>query len=501
VRLRVDPQASEGVGVRSFRSVRRDVWVPAARVSLAALLFAVAPAAPAGAQAPAAGQAAAKKPERPPYVFLQNREDWSTFQPGDDLFDPIKHVKLNDSGSAWVSFGGRGEARFESWNNFNFGAPPAANHNDTFVLSRLLVHGDLHLGERFRLYAEGKTAQSTDRDLVGGRRTLDMDTLDLQQLFVDVVIPTGDDSKLVLRPGRQMLLYGAQRIVSPLPWGNTLRTWDGATAAWISGPWTVTGLFTAFVPVDKTDFNQRDDDELLYGVYARRAAAKTEGLELYALGSTRENVTFNGTTGDSDRYTFGLRDWGPIGKVFDYEFEGALQYGEVGSHNVQAGFASAELGWKPDGAAWSPRYFLGLDYATGDDSTGGSVQTFDQLYPLGHAYFGFIDAIGRQNVAATTLGGTWKPAPKTGLRLTGQSFWLADTNDAIYNAGGGITRAPGSFDHNHIGYEVDLLATQSFGLHLEGYTGYSHFFAGQALSDSGPDDDVDFFYLGLKYTF
>ena len=38
---------------------------------------------------------------------------------------------------------------------------------------------------------------------------------------------------------------------------------------------------------------------------------------------------------------------------------------------------------------------LGFDYASGDENPGdGDGETFDQLFPTGHTYFGFIEQSG-----------------------------------------------------------------------------------------------------------
>jgi len=459
---------------------------------LLAVLFVGAPSALALQDAPSEN--------RPAYSFLRQLEDWSQFHAAEDpvdLFDPLKHIDLSADGDVWIGFGGRIESRFESWSNFG----SAPQNDDDFLLSRALVHTDLHAGERFRMFVEGKSAQATDRDLPGGRRTLDMDSLDLQQAFVDVVVPLGA-SQLTVRPGRQMLLFGAQRLISPLPWGNTLRTWDGVTGEWRGENWKVTGIATAFAPVDKTEFNEADDDMTLFGIYAaRKPCSSGHALELYALGDERENVTVNGTSGDEQRQTYGGRVWGPMCSQTDYEVEGAWQTGEVGSGDVNAWFVAAQAGWKPAGWAGSPRLWLGLDLASGDKSSGGDVETFHQLFPLGHAYFGFIDAIGRQNIVDTSLGGKWKLCQATNFSTAAHVFRLMDTSDALYNAGGGGAAPAGGFDSKEVGTELDFLADHSFDRHLQGYLGYSHLFAGDALDELGPGKDVDFAYLGAKYTF
>jgi hypothetical protein len=451
-----------------------------------------------GATATAQNQAPAAPPPdtRPAFAVLRQTEDWSKFDgQGGGVLDRLKHIALSDDGSVWVSFGGRADARLESWSDFRF----APVNDDAFVLSRVFAHGDLHVGKTFRLFVEGKSAQATDRDLPGGRRAIDLDTLDLQQLFVDVDIPVGD-GLLRVRPGRQMLQFGAQRLVSPLVWANAMRTFEGLTVEWRAGAWTVTGIATQFVPVDKTDFNEADDDTRLFGVHAKNSAPGAKnGYELYALGNSRANVNANGTLGDADRLTFGTRWWAPFAERFDYEVEAAYQTGEVGAGDVSAWSFASQLGWRPANLAGAPRFFAGLDAASGDDETGGDVGTFDQLFPLGHAYFGFIDEIGRQNVLAASLGGRWTLQSTTTLSAAAHAFRVLETADAIYDAGGAATRT--GFDSRDVGSELDLLVEHKFARHLDGQLGYSHFFPGDAIDESGADAGIDFVYAGLKFTF
>lgn len=431
----------------------------------------------------------------PPYAFLRSAEDWSGFE-GQGPWES-KHLDLNADGSIWISFGARMEARLESWNDFGF----APTNNDDFLLWRMLTHADLHVGDSFRLFAEVKSALTTDRDLPGGRRTLDRDVFALQQLFFDATVPLVGGATLTVRPGRQALLFGVQRLVSPLPWGNTLRAWDGVTAAFRNGPWTVTGLLTAFAPVDQEKFNETDEDQLLYGIYASHTDPETKAqTELYWLGNTRP-VSGNATIGDAQRQTFGGRRKEALGD-FDYEVEGAVQTGQVASRDVLAGFAAAQLGWKPTGRDGRTRVFVGGDWGSGDSSPGGSVNTFDQLYPLGHAYLGFADIIARQNVVAASAGGSCRLWQGASVGVTGFSFWLDDRSDALYAVNGAVGRgAPaGGFNRSHVGYEFDVLLRQKIGRHAGLYVGYSHVFAGSVIRSSGPDDDIDFFYVGTALT-
>lgn len=460
--------------------------------SNAVLLFAILALAP---------LAVAQEPlPRPAYKFLRQDEDWSRFvQPeGGAALDSFKRIAVDDSGNLWLSFGGRAEARFEAWDGFGFGAVTPGNE-DEFLLSRLMLHADAHFGSVARVFVEGITAQSTDRDLPGGRRTLDMDSLDLQQAFLDVT--PDPERKLRLRLGRQAFSFGNQRLVSALPWANTLNRWEGLSVLGQSGPWQVHGLLTWYVPVDKTEANERDDDRSLYGVYATRTPEKGGvGLDLYLLGDTRPNLTINGTSGDERRHTFGARGWGPFAERGDWEVEAAWQFGEVGSADVSAWMLTAVGGWKfPDGAG-TPRLFAGLDLASGDSASGGDVGTFHQLYPLGHAHLGFADVIGRQNIAAANVGVGWTLGPATTLAATAHAFRLMDTDDALYGVGGTVSRA-GGFDSADVGQELDVLLRHKLSTHFDVYAGYSHFFSGAAIAEGATDDDIDFAYVGAAFTF
>jgi len=39
---------------------------------------------------------------------------------------------------------------------------------------------------------------------------------------------------------------------------------------------------------------------------------------------------------------------------------------------------------------WSPRVYLEFDYASGDKSSGGTVGTFNHLYPNAHSFLDYI---------------------------------------------------------------------------------------------------------------
>lgn len=449
---------------------------------------------------------------RPQYQILRQNEDWSGLgrlagQDTGDPWDPIKFIPLNDDGSAWLSFGGQARLRGEYWENFGF----TEKQDDVFLLTRVLLHADLHITPHFRFFAQAKSAMSIGRDLTGGHRTLDVDEIDLQQAFAEFWIPLRGDISLTIRPGRQMLLFGKQRLVSPLEWSNTLRAWDGISATIKHSDLVITPFWTEVVPVDKYGFNEPDAQQMFYGFYlTSKLCCLPVSLDAYWLALEKDDpVTINGTTGSEDRHTVGGRLWGPISDTrLDYDLEGAYQFGELGSAEIDAFMVEGELGCKLGTDPTAPRIYVVGGYASGDETpgtspSGTSVQTFNQLFPLGHAYLGYIDEVGRQNIINVNPGITFNLGKPVMVRVDGHAFWLADDADVLYSAGG----TPRPRDANptgtskQVGYEVDLLFNIQFDAHTVGTLGLSRFFRGNYLKDTTTTDDINFVYAILQYTF
>jgi len=487
-----------------------------AAVVIFAVCLSVASPCPAAQRQGAAKQDKTGKPEaepkaqyKPPkYLTLRYNEDWSVLASRDaeaprDWFDPIKYIRLSKDGAIWLSLGGQVRERIEWFRNFNFGTPTTADDRDVYPLTRLFYYADLHVGRYIRVFVQGKSVFATDRDLLGGRRTLDADELDLLDGFVDLSVPVADVGKFTFRVGRQELLFGVERLVSPLDWSNTRRTFDGFAGILELGDWTITGFWTRPVTIQKFHFNDSNTDANFYGIYSTGKIPKTDiGVDIYWLTLERERAVFNGTAGREQRHTLGGRVWGMIPKTqFDYEIEGAFQFGEIGNASIRAFMVDSELGYRFVEVAGKPRLYAAFAYASGDDAPGGDVETFNQLFPLGHAYLGYIDAIGRQNVIDAYSGVSFSPIKKVTVALDGHYFWRADDNDALYNAGGAATRAGAPGTSNKIGAELDLTMKYKLDRHTLVLFGYSHFFPGSFIKQTGPGDDVDFLYLSVQYTF
>ena len=385
--------------------------------------------------------------------------------------------------------------RVESWSNFGF----RPDQDDVFLLGRLLLGADLRLGDRFRAYLQARSSLSTERDLPGGRRPIDADDLGVQNAFLDVTLPIGADSRITARGGRQELSFGKQRLVSPLDWANTQRTFDGARAILEAKGVTVQGYWARKVNVRKSELNVSDDQSDFFGVYVTDSlVAGSLGLDVYWLALVRDSAAFNGTSGKENRQTIGARVGGALaGARLLYDVEAAVQFGALGGEDISAFMVGSQATYTFTRVPVRPRVLVGFDYGSGDANAGGDVGTFNQLFPLGHAFLGYADVVGRQNVISPSVGAGLEPLRGLNVAIRGYRFWRASLHDALYNAGGAVVRAPGESASRSVGSELDFTAAYRLGGHLTGLVGYSRFFAGRFIEETGPSDDTGFLYASL----
>lgn len=445
-------------------------------------------------------------PAVPAYTPVRWNENYSYLKDTtrrSDFFDPVKHIPLSGDGSAYLSLGGQFRYRYEYFDENNFGR--GRQDDNGFHLIRFMGHADLQLGKHLRVFGQFISALEEDRD--GGPRPLDANEFDLHQGFADLKFPVDDKSSVTVRGGRQNLLYGAQRLISPLDWANIRRTFDGGKLM-VATPENQLDVFAVRpVTVVKDEYDENDDDTLFAGVYDTLSLPQVFGkaagtrLELYYLYLDKDsNAT---VTTKSETHTVGFR-FSSMPKPWDIDVEADYQFGDFGSGDISAWSVAVEGGYTFAEVTFSPRVFVGFDIASGDDDpTDTDRETFNQLFPLGHAYFGYIDVVGRQNIIDVHPGAVLKLTKEINLRIDYHMFWRESDRDALYNAGGGVLIAGGVNGESYIGSELDLLLNIQIDRHTAVYLGYSHFFAGEFVEDSGAGvgEDIDFVYGALTFTF
>lgn len=410
-----------------------------------------------------------------------------------------------------ISTGGEVRHRYMSEDNrLRPGGPLQTDYH----LFRWRHYLDTQIGDTFRVYIEGIHADSWGED--GPIQQIDVNRWDLQNYFLDVNVFEGDLGKHTVRYGRQELLLGRQRLVSPLDWANTRRNFEGFRYM-LKGDDFKLDVFavnpvnsaTGFQPVATYDnrFDQPNHGVDFLGAYFTYSGVKNTIFDAYWMyQNTRDDVL---ARPDGSRHTMGSRysrlfpvldSCGEECRVWDFDTEGAFQFGEDNTQEVFAGFYTAIAGhtWKQ--APWTPRVSGLFYYGSGDRSAADTRNnTFSVMYPLGHAYWGVSDNLAGQNLFNYALQVDVKPSKKTALTLAYHWFELASNGDRAYNVAGAPVGTPGN--GRNLGQNVDLYGSLAVNPNFDVQAGYSKFFYGSFIDNTTPRSDAFQFYIqtSLRY--
>jgi Alginate export len=430
-------------------------------------------------------------------------------------------------------------------NNFDFDDAVNALTDDNWFLQRARIGLLIKPCDWFRIYAQGQDSReiNSDRpDLPSMLGAEGDDTFDLRQGWAEFGNPKS--FPLTLKVGRQVLSYGDERLIGAFDWNNIGRTFDAVKLRWEEKTWWLDAFASSVVVPERGSYDQSDlfngnethREQLFSGLYFSTTAWGPQTTDLYALYlHENPNAKFQPTaSGDTNFATLGLRikskpgafahtQTAPDGKAvtdgksappppsapkavgFDYEFEGAFQTGEVLGRDLTAFAVHGGLGYTFD-VAWKPRLGVEYNYGSGDDDPlAGDIETFQNLFPTNHKFYGQMDVFSWQNMHDAAVIVKAQPVKSVTLKAEYHAFWLASTDDVWYRANG--TTAVRPLDalarkaDNYAGSEVDVTAQWAVNKHVAFEAGYSHFFAGDYLSDTGASDDADFGYVQASLTF
>ncbi len=404
------------------------------------------------------------------------------------LGDGLKNLTL---GRGKLDIGGQVRTRyhFEQGLGQQAGATRFQDTENEFGLLRVRAYADYKATDRLRFFVEGIYADNISANDEYIPRGIDRNFGDFLNLFADVKL----SETSTVRIGRQELLYGAQRTVSPLDWSNTRRTFDGVRLLNNYGDWKIDAFYTQTVPVIFNELDRPNEDADFYGTYATYSGWKNHTLEMYYLGLNNDA----GPNGTFSLDTFGTRLAGSRGD-WSYEFEGAAQTGSQTAlgQNHEAFFGTFGVGRKFSNRRWKPTLWFYYDVATGDQAE--TLDTFERnndLFPLGHKYLGFVDAVTRNNVSSPNVRLSLKPTDKLSLLFWYYNFQSVEANDPITSLGGTPAQDPSSDD---FGNELDFVADYKIDDRRSFLVGYSHFWAGDRIING---QDADFFYLQFTTNF
>ncbi|MCA9137169.1 MAG: alginate export family protein [Planctomycetales bacterium] len=395
-----------------------------------------------------------------------------------------------------------GEARMRYHHENNFRGLGLTGNDDNFFLTRYRMFANYRVNNIFRVYGEYLYADSGGETF--NNRPIEENRGEMQNLFLD----TNLTDSLMLRVGRQELLFGDQRLVSPLDWANTRRTFQGVRGTYKGDDWTVDGFFVNTVNRNAATEDKIDDANPyidFYGVYASNSSTALGTVDAYYLGLSDDILNF-------DYHTLGSRVAGKTDGGALYAMEGGVQFGtnSPGFGDHSAGFFTGGLGRQLSICTrcgeWNPTVWFWYDWASGgnDVPAARGDDSFDHLFPLAHKYLGFMDLFGRRNIndinaqfITPVLGS------KVNLMLWYHHFFL-DQSTTPY----GVTMAPfnaaNAAGDKELGQEIDIMFTTNINPRTNVAVGYSHFNAG-AYYDTTPgvptNADADFFWTQFQWQF
>lgn len=405
-----------------------------------------------------------------------------------------------------------GELRHRYMNEDNRLRPGGPVHTD-YHLFRWRHYIDASYGD-FRVYFEGLHADSYGSSAPD--QAIDVNHWDILNLFVDVTLLDGDYGRHTFRYGRQELQFSRQRLISALDWANTRRNFEGGRYMIRGDDFTLDGFLVH--PVNSaTGYNSLADygtslDQPNYGVWFGGVYYSYLGLKntivdsYWLLLDTAEDVP---NRPDGQRHLLGGRvshlvpvtdGRGNSLRVWDLDAEGGWQFGRDNGEAVTAGFFTTIVGHTWSQALWSPRFAGQFYYGSGDRlADSGHNNTFNTLFPLGHAYWGISDNLSGQNLYDWALQADVKPTSKSAVTAAYHWLALASDGDVLYNVAGLPIGTPGN--GRDVGQTLDLYGYYAFSPNLDVQLGYSWFWYGSYVQTVAPRSDATQFYIQTSFRY
>jgi hypothetical protein len=453
-----------------------------------------------------------------------------------DFFDPLKFIALTSDGSVYLTLNGEIRFRYDNTDHKNFGiatgvtpgkvpvfTPATGISSNQLYKQRYELGGDLHLGDHVRFYGELYHGQQTGHDagspIPGNLR----DELGLVNGFGEVLDTTAD-TKSGFRAGRQEIFFGNNlQVRANLSTNLPSPVFDGFRAYRDWGFARVDAFLYNVVVFQNGVLEDRDNAHTnlwgLYGSYDLPKVALTVGdlhssVDLFYFGWRSTPFTAGKGSGVYDdrayltgakivaatgagfitsqdhRGTFGLRYYGGLGDI-DYDWQGAWQTGSYAGLTVAAFAANTDTGYTFHDLPWKPRIGAHLDIASGGANKGGTMRTYQPMYPNTQYY------VPNNEFAPTNF---YDFAPRVSVRPTDTitaeyyySFlWRYSEADAIYT---GAPWPGGNGQNNYaatvlapgrtIGRQSDLRVTWAITPHVLTLFEFGVFMPGSAIRTAG----------------
>jgi len=422
--------------------------------------------------------------ELPEFKLIRYEEDWSSQRP-----DSLKYIPFGGPGT-YLSIGGETRQRYEYFLNPVWGLDPSDGNG--YLLQRYMIHADLHIGSRFRVFGQLKSGIETGRN--GGPRPPDRDELDVHQAFVELKA-----SAMRLRAGRQEVSLGSSRLLGIREGPNVRQSFDGGRLFAENARWKVDLLALRPAETNRWMFDDSiGHRQSFWGVYATAKRQRWGSTDIYYLGLDRKSHEFDQGTAREQRHSVGARVFDKKG-AWDFDYEGIWQSGTFGDSKIRAWTAATNSGYTLENVPLRPRIGMKADIASGDKNPlDRRLGTFNALYPKG-AYFSEADLLGPYNIMDLHPSVTLSIGRNITLSPDADFFWRQSTRDGIYDMPGNLIVSGRDAKARYIGAHANVVLEWEATRHLRFTANYLHFFPGPFLREVGLGRPVNF--VGLWATF
>ena len=429
--------------------------------------------------------------------------DWSYLAtPGShqDSTDHLHYLPIEKNPTNYFSLDGQARERGEYQDHPGLGAQPA---NNGYFLQRYLVSGDLHFSEHFRTFLQLDSSLINFRD-GGPRPGIDKDKLDFNQGFVDLSAwKKGEDDRLTLRTGRQLVSLGSTRLVAIGAGLNVEQPFDGFRLTLKKNGWNAEAIaLRPTLPKTGSFDNEPNSAEELWGVYLTHPVPHAKKLfaDLYYLGFDHKSAHYVQGTGREQRETAGARLWSHT-STWDYDFEYTAQFGRFGPGNIRAWGAGYHLGYRFNRARFAPNPEIDGGVLSGDHNVkDNTLSTFNPLFPNGN-YLNEAILLGPYNLIIVRPTMKLNLTPRLSSNTNYEFLWRQAVQDGVYNIAGFLIHPPSGSNDRFIGSQIQEELDFSFSRHWSGALAYEHFFPGAFLKASPPNRGLNFISPQLMWNF
>ena len=339
-----------------------------------------------------------------------------------DRWDALRYIPLG--GTSYLSLSGEARLRYEDFTrNPQLGL--SGLPKDDYLLERLLLGADLHLGSHFRAFAQLGDHQVDGK--MGVISPSDASGVDLQQGFVEALWQGGS-----VRVGRQEIVLGSQRFFALRDGPNIRQSFDAVRYTGRFGHSDLTVFAAHPVAIGPKDFDDETNRAQGAGaIYLTTPLNRDISADIYLFHFRRTAAKFAQGTASERRESLGVRVFTTRPQPFDFNIEAVWQFGRFGQDDIRAWTFASDFGWTFD-TRFRPRLGMKADITSGDhDLHDHALNTFNALFPRG-GYFTENGIIGPSNLADLQPSLTLVFSKTVSVNLGAEIDWRQTTADAIY---------------------------------------------------------------------